>query len=273
MGCGRYTLKVRDSDHNNGWARRAPFLKLEIAVTRVTGTVKARIHRPEARRKFKEHLPDVRYEWRGRDIFDYVGVLEVDGEKGRLDVRGYGAALGTNGYAPVSAIDYCCLVVWAGNRDCWYVFSPDKLVRLAARKSRGRPAPCPFHSRSVSIGTGSGWCDEDLEAIVPRIIRRGRNRAEKILMKSLQEEVDAGVEPQILSDKYLRAVRMLPDRRPQYVTSYADMLGQDDNSTLTLAGRAMATTMSEEEMAEAERLAGVLQGSTDDTPPAPQSRE
>lgn len=235
--------------------------------------MKARIYRPEARRRLKEHLPDVRYEGRGRDIFDCVGVLEVDGEKGRLDVRGCGAALGTDAYVPVSAIDYCCLVVWAGNRDCWYVFSPDKLVRLAARKSRGRPAPCPFHSRSVSIGTGSGWCDEDLEAIVPRIIRRGRNRAEKILMKSLQEEVDAGVEPQILSDKYLRAVRMLPDRRPQYVTSYADMLGKDDNSTLTLAGRAMATTMSEEEMAEAERLAGVLQGSTDDTPPAPQSRE
>ena len=80
------------------------------------------------------------------------------------------------------------------------------------------------------------------------------------MMKSLQEKVDAGVEPQILSDRYLMAVRMLPERRRQYVTSYADILSKDDDSKLMLAPQAMAATMSEEEMAEAERLAEVLQG-------------
>ena len=232
---------------------------------------KKRVTRQEARRRFHRLVPVERSAPGDRTILDSVDVLNVDGEEAYVEIRPCGAPLGANRDIPaVSAIDYRCCVVWAGKRNCWYVFSPDELVRLAAaKKTRGRTDAIPFESTSIAIGTGivdpdkpqprPAYPDADLAEAVFLAIRRGRHRAEKILMNRLQKEIDADEEPQILRTTYCEAARKMPKSRNEYKTLYSKMLSENnwDDATL-LACDAIAETLSEDEIADAERIANVL---------------
>lgn len=234
---------------------------------------KKRVTRQEARRRFHRLVPVERSAPGDRTILDFVDVLNVDGEEAYVEIWPCGAELGTHGYTRdvISAIDYRCCVVWAGNRNCWYVFAPDELVRLAAAKTGGPADAIPFVSASIGLGTGLIDCDgplptpayedEDLAEAVFGAIRRGRHRAEHVLMNRLQKEIDADVEPQVLRAKYCEAARKMPERRNEYKTLYSKMLSENNSDHATLlACDAIAETLSEDEIADAERIANVLRG-------------
>ena len=234
---------------------------------------KKRVTRQEARRRFHRLVPVERSAPGDRTILDSVDVLNVDGEEAYVEIWTCGAELGTKGYTRdvISAIDYRSCVVWGGNRNCWYVFAPDELVRLAAAKTRGRADAIPFVSASIGIGTGLVDCDgplptpayedEDLAEAVFGAIRRGRHRAEQILMNRLQGEIDADVESAVLRAKYCEAARKMPQRRNEYKTVYSKMLSENnlDNASV-LARDAIAETLSGNEIADAEGIANVLRG-------------
>ena len=117
-----------------------------------------RFWRGQARRRFSKLVTIERSDGESRGTIDPV-LVKVDRADACGEIRGCGAELGEYGYIPhVSVIDYCCLVIWAGNRDSWYGFSRDVLVRLAAAKrkssdrtNRFRPDAVPRWWRSQRI--------------------------------------------------------------------------------------------------------------------------
>lgn len=110
----------------------------------------------------------------------------------------------------VRAIKYTCCVIWAPNRDCWYVISPDQLVHIAAKKERGQHTEIPFECMNFTLGflnENHDLCtkcskNSDLAEKVTAAIRRGRdNKVLSCLMSSLLDEI------QTLRDKYRKRVQ------------------------------------------------------------------
>lgn len=93
------------------------------------------------------------------------------------------------------AIKFITCVVWAPNHRCWYILSPDQLVRLAATKSRGQHTEIPFESMNftlASLGSQSHAkaTDDTLDCEVRAAIRRGLAAGGlRKLMESLLKEI------------------------------------------------------------------------------------
>lgn len=99
----------------------------------------------------------------------------------------------------IRAIKYICCVIWAPERSCWYVVSPDRLVYLAASKPRGQHTEIPFECMNFSLDylekrpelhercTDDGLCET-----VIRAIRSGRENIElSSMMSCLLEEIES----------------------------------------------------------------------------------
>jgi hypothetical protein len=123
-------------------------------------------------------------------------IVPVDGVDHYVEVKECHAPAGAGGTInQVRAIKFITCVVWAPNHGCWYVLSPDQLVRLAATKSRGQHTEIPFESMNFTLASlGSQFhskaTDATLDLEVRAAIRRGQAAGELgRLMTSLLGEI------------------------------------------------------------------------------------
>ena len=123
-------------------------------------------------------------------------IVTVDGQNAYVEVKECHANIGKGGTInQVRAIKYICCVIWAPNHDCWYVISPDQLVRLAATKDRGQHTEIPFECMNFSLTSipdnlHTKCKDGQLTETVQEAIRRGRrNTGLHEMMRRLLEEV------------------------------------------------------------------------------------
>ena len=139
-----------------------------------------------------------------------IHVMTVDGRREYIEIKQCGK-LGRFGKQvnQIRVIEYICCAVWAPNRDCWYVISPDQLVSIATRKERGQHTEIPFECMNLTLrflDENHNFCmkckDGDLAQTVTAAIRRGRdNKVLSCLMHSLLVEI------QSLRDEYLKRVQ------------------------------------------------------------------
>lgn len=123
-------------------------------------------------------------------------IVPVDGKDHYVEVKECHAPAGAGGTInQVRAIKFITCVVWAPNHRCWYILSPDQLVRLAATKSRGQHTEIPFESMNftlASLGSQSHAkaTDDTLDCEVRAAIRRGLAAGGlRKLMESLLKEI------------------------------------------------------------------------------------
>ena len=182
-----------------------------------------RIEKPEARRRFRELVPEVTYvsddDYGG--VLSMNGIVIVDGEEGCIKVQASGQPWGKSiSISGISTIDYCCYAMWAPERGGWYVLSAADLVRKIARQESRKLGTNPFASTSISLGKSPDikkeedvmlrmvHTDQDLREAVYGAIRSGRHRIEQILMERLSKEIHEGADdPGMLWEKYSVAVR------------------------------------------------------------------
>lgn len=135
-------------------------------------------------------------------------IVSVDGSQHYVEVKEchYPAVKGDT-INQVRAIKFITCVVQAPQQRCWYILSPDQLVRLAATKSRGQHTEIPFESmnftlKSLSNEFHSKAPDAELAIRVTEAIRRGAAAENlKDLMNSLLTEIVA------VKQRYIEAVR------------------------------------------------------------------
>jgi len=107
-------------------------------------------------------------------------VMTVDGDTAYVEIKACRAELGRGTINQVRAIKYICCVIWAPKHRCWYVISPDQLVRLAAKKNRGQHTEIPFECMTLSLNKRlpkdlyTKCTDQQLATTVEGAIRRGR---------------------------------------------------------------------------------------------------
>lgn len=135
-------------------------------------------------------------------------IVSVDHADHHVEVKECHAEAGAGGTInQVRAIKFITCVVWAPKPRCWYILSPDQLVRLAATKSRGQHTEIPFESMNFTLGTlseefHSKATDAELAVKVLAAIRRGSVSANlKALMQSLLNEIVA------VKTRYIEEVR------------------------------------------------------------------
>ena len=110
-------------------------------------------------------------------------VMTVDGDTEYVEIKECHAEIGKGGTInQVRAIKYICCVIWAPKHRCWYVISPNQLVRLAATKNRGQHTEIPIECMNFSLkglpdDLHTKCTDEQLAATVANAIRRGRRNA------------------------------------------------------------------------------------------------
>lgn len=142
---------------------------------------------------------------------DGDAVVVVDNRREHIEIKECHAAPGKSATInQVRAIKYICCVIWAPNRDCWYVISPDQLVHIAANKDRGQHTEIPFECMNFTLkhlDDNQDLCtkckDSDLTQTVIAAIRRGRdNKSLSCLMDSLRVDI------QSLREEYRKQVRL-----------------------------------------------------------------
>ena len=135
-------------------------------------------------------------------------IVQVDGKDFYVEIKYCDAEpSGTGTINQVRPIKYICCVIWAPNHGCWYVLSPDQLVRFAAEKTRGHHNEIPFECMQLSLRSlGEEYhttCnDNDLGMVVTQAVQRGETHAPlRALMNDAMQKIRA------LGDKYKRAVK------------------------------------------------------------------
>lgn len=135
-------------------------------------------------------------------------IVRVDAADHYVEVKECHAAQGGGGTInQVRAIKFITCVVWAPNQHCWYILSPDQLVRLASTKSRGQHTEIPYECMNFTLGSlpddfHSKATDAELNAKVAAAIRRGAAAGDlRELMHLLLIEIIA------VKTRYIEAVR------------------------------------------------------------------
>lgn len=135
-------------------------------------------------------------------------IVSVDDTQHYVEVKECHAPAGSGGTInQVRAIKFITCVVQAPQQRCWYILSPDQLVRLAATKRRGQHTEIPFESMNFTLGSLSSdfhskASDGELAANVEAAIRRGVAAENlKSLMESLLAEIVA------VKQRYIEEVR------------------------------------------------------------------
>lgn len=141
-------------------------------------------------------------------------IVPVDRVDHYVEVKECHAEEGAGGTInQVRAIKFITCVVWAPNQRCWYILSPDQLVRLASTKSRGQHTEIPFESMNFTLGSlsedfHSKATDAELQTKVHAAIRRGVAAGNlRDLMASLLKEIIA------VKNRYIEEVRRTDSSR------------------------------------------------------------
>ncbi len=135
-------------------------------------------------------------------------IVPVDGKDFYVEIKECHAEPNKAGTInQVRPIKYICCAIWAPEHGCWYVLSPDQLVRYAAEKSRGHHNEIPFECMNFSLRSlGEEYhtkCKgKDLETVVVEAVRRGEKHAMlRGIMNDTLREIRA------ISEKYKQAVK------------------------------------------------------------------
>lgn len=135
-------------------------------------------------------------------------IVQVDGNDFYVQIRECHAKPGgTGSINQVRPIKYICCVVYAPLQGCWYVLSPDQLVRFAAEKPRGHHNEIPFECMNFSVRSldekyHTKCNGKNLEKVVVEAVRRGETHASlRALMNDALQEI------RTISEKYKRSVK------------------------------------------------------------------
>ena len=135
-------------------------------------------------------------------------IVHVDGKDFYVEIKECHAKPGKTGTInQVRPIKYICCVIWAPEQGCWYVLSPDQLVRFAAEKPRGHHNEIPFECMNFSLRSldekyHTKCKGKNLAKVVVETVRRGETHASlRALMNDAFQEIRA------MSEKYKQAVK------------------------------------------------------------------
>ena len=121
-------------------------------------------------------------------------VVTVQGKDYYVEIKQCGTRSGT--INQVRAIKYIPCVIWASLRNKWYIFPPNRLVKIAAKKNRGQHTEIPFESMNIGMPAnndiqGAIVCDDkELDKQIREAICEGERFPDcREAMSSLLDEI------------------------------------------------------------------------------------